>query len=329
MILEEPQMLLAVCCGILEQLRSSPQKGLEGAEFLYRLLENSRRPIGLFDERSYFLGEAALLGGMACRLLGRRDDSRRWFDRAEASYRLTVNAVAELSRLAYQRLALDLEERKMDQLLELLPPLAESFTRLGMTEDALKCRSLEGLSLMELGELASAVEVFNEIRDAANALGSEQVLVSAYVNLTHLHAMLGNAPDALASSREAVPILQRTGNRIDLAKLQWAIGSLLRSEGQVGSAVEAYRVAQQEFAAMSMPADVAAARLVVADVLLDAGQETQAIAEILAALPVIEELGMVPEGVAALSLLRESVRHQKINRQALRDLHGYFEDIQK
>ena len=38
---------------------------------------------------------------------------------------------------------------------------------------------------------------------------------------------------------------------------------------------------------------------------------------------------MVPEGVAALSLLRESVRHQKINRQALRDLHGYFEDIQK
>jgi len=50
--------------------------------------------------------------------------------------------------------------------------------------------------------------------------------------------------------------------------------------------------------------------------------------EVLAALPIIDELKMVTEGVAALSLLRESLRQQKINRQALRDLHGYFEDIQ-
>ena len=49
--------------------------------------------------------------------------------------------------------------------------------------------------------------------------------------------------------------------------------------------------------------------------------------EILSALPVLDELNMVPEGIAALSLLRESIRQQRINRQALRDLHGYFEDL--
>ncbi len=32
-----------------------------------------------------------------------------------------------------------------------------------------------------------------------------------------------------------------------------------------------------------------------------------------------------PMGVAALTLLRESVRQQKVNHQALRDLHGFFE----
>ena len=46
------------------------------------------------------------------------------------------------------------------------------------------------------------------------------------------------------------------------------------------------------------------------------------------ALPTIDKEKMVPEGVAALSLLRESLRHQKINRQALRDLHDDFEEIQ-
>ncbi|MBC8646314.1 MAG: hypothetical protein H7X85_04075, partial [Thermoanaerobaculia bacterium] len=49
--------------------------------------------------------------------------------------------------------------------------------------------------------------------------------------------------------------------------------------------------------------------------------------EILAALPIIEELKMVPEGVAAMALLRESLRQRSINRQALRDLHGYFEEL--
>jgi hypothetical protein len=36
---------------------------------------------------------------------------------------------------------------------------------------------------------------------------------------------------------------------------------------------------------------------------------------------------MVPEGVAALTLLQESVRQKAINRSALRDLHGYFDEL--
>jgi len=60
----------------------------------------------------------------------------------------------------------------------------------------------------------------------------------------------------------------------------------------------------------------------IADLLLENGQESDATEEILAALPIVEEYWMVPEGVAALAL----VRHQKVNHQALRDLHGFFED---
>jgi hypothetical protein len=36
---------------------------------------------------------------------------------------------------------------------------------------------------------------------------------------------------------------------------------------------------------------------------------------------------MVPEGMAALALLQESVRQHRINRQALRDLHVYFAEV--
>jgi len=111
-----------------------------------------------------------------------------------------------------------------------------------------------------------------------------------------------------------------------LAKLRWCVGDILREQGKPGEAIEAYRAALHESEEVGIRGDVAALHLVLADLLLDTGQEAQAEWEIRAALPIIDEEKMVPEGIAALSLLRESVRRSQIDRKALRDLHGYFED---
>ncbi len=229
--------------------------------------------------------------------------------------------------MGYQRLAERLEERQIDVVLEMLPSLIESFRGLEMRDDALKCRFLEGLALMESDELSAAIRVFEEIEREAAAIGNAKLLGTAYTNLTHLHAMQGNADAALAASAKAIPVLRRQNDLVSLAKVQWGIATLLRETGRVEAAIEAYRRAQEEFASIGMRADVAALNLVVADLLLETGREVEAQREIAAALPVISELKMAPEGMAALSLLRESSRRQEINRQALRDLHGYFEDL--
>ena len=147
--LEDPETVLALCAMLRQRLESAPAAVRDEAEFLYRFLETPRREIGLFDEREYFLGETALLAGTACRHLSRRVEAQVWFDRSEAGFRHTVNAPGDLSRLGYQRLAERLEERQIDIVLELLPALIESFRSLEMTEDALKCRFLEGIVLME------------------------------------------------------------------------------------------------------------------------------------------------------------------------------------
>jgi hypothetical protein len=72
--------------------------------------------------------------------------------------------------------------------------------------------------------------------------------------------------------------------------------------------------------------DVAAIHLVLGEILFDLGLDDQAEAEVRAALPIIEEEKMVPEGYAALSLLRESLLRRQVDRQALRNLHGYFRE---
>jgi tetratricopeptide (TPR) repeat protein len=212
--------------------------------------------------------------------------------------------------------------------LEFVPSLIANFEKLEMIEDALKCRFLEGVALLNMDRLAEASEVFRGICNEARRMQNDKLLAIASNNLVQIHGLLGESAQALNEARETLVIFRRLDNRVGVAKLQFGMGALFRAEGKIPSAVEAYRAALIEFDEIGMRSDVAAAHLVLADLLLDLGQDTSAMGEVLAALPIIDEEKMIPEGFAALSLLRESLRHQKINRQALRDLHGYFEEIQ-
>src|SRR5262249_14898675 len=197
----------------------------------------------------------------------------------------------------------------------------------GMAEGGGKGRLGEGLALLESCRLREARQTFDRVCLEAGEIGNERLLANAYTNLTHIYGMLGDAPHAIETSRKAIPILKRINGRIALAKVQWGLAVLLRETGELISAIESYRKAQREFERIGMKADVAALSLVIADLLLECGREKEATAEVLKALPVIDDLRMVPESVAALSILRESLRHKKINRLALRDLHAYFEDL--
>lgn len=328
--LDQSEVYLNICQILDSQLESAPAVVLAEAEYFYRYLERteSSQFNFLFDERDYYLGEFATLAGTSCRMLSRREEARDWLDHAEVWLLTTSNAIGEVARVNYQRLALKVEERRFDQVLALAPPLIDLFSRLHAQELSLKTECLLGVALQETERRREALQIYRSIAKKAESLGSDRVLSSAWVNITQIHALLGESDEALKSAAEASAILRRTGFRSDVGKLQLGIAYLLRARGKRREALEAYRHAQKEFVALEMGADVAAIHLVIADLLLESGQEAQAEWEIRAALPVIDELKMVPEGVAALSLLRESVRRRKIDRQALRDLHGYFDEIQ-
>ena len=325
--LDDPDVLLSLCGCVREFLDSAPATAHTEATFFYGYVKSPPRSIGLFDERDYFLGEFALIAGTACRQLSLRDEARLWFDRSEAAFRSSVNSVADLSRLSYQRLALRLEERQLDAVLELTPGLVESFQRLGMRQDEVKARFLEGLALMESERLEESIEKFEEICRVASEIKAERLLASAYGNLTHIYGILGDPVRAITASQQAIPTLTRLNDRVALAKVQWGLAVLLRECGRISDSIDAYTASQREFAALGMRADVAALNLVLADLYLEQGREEIALGCVLSALPVIDDLGMVPEGMAAMALLRESVRQQRINRVALRDLHGFFGDL--
>lgn len=325
--LEDPEQLLAVCDLLRRRMESSPAEILPEAEFFFRYLETPVRPVGRFDEREYYLGEFALTAGIACRFLARRAEGRQWFDRAESYFVLVQNSSAHVARVAYQRLAIRAEERAFEEVSEFAARWFDVFTSLELPEEALKCRFLQAHALKETARYEEAKQAFREIEEAARRLENDTLTAIAAENLFQIHAFVGEAEEAIAQAEQAAPVFRRLNNRVNLAKLQLGLGYLKRSQHELNDSIEAFRDAQKQFAEIGMSADVAATHLVVADLLIDAGQPAQAEWEIRAALPVIDELKLVPEGIAALSLLRDSVRRRQIDRQALRNLNGYFEEL--
>jgi tetratricopeptide (TPR) repeat protein len=328
--LDDPEVLLCVTKALIDRGPGDPAGVLAEAEFLYWHLDSlePQYPLDPFrlDEHAYFLGETARIAGTMSRDLSRREEARKWFDRAEGAFLATLNPTANLAKLSYQRLALRTEERQFQDVLELLPRLIRTFEEQEMPVEALKCRFLQGLAFRETDRLDEAAALYADIAERAQALGEGRLLGSAYVDLMQIHAFTGDSEKAFDLACEATKLLRQFNNRIDLAKLQLGLGYLLRKLGKTSEAIDAFRVAQREFAELKMAADIAANQLVVADLLLETGQAQQAEWEIRAALPVIEEYKMVPEGHAALVLLRESLRRRKIDQKALRELHGYFRD---
>jgi len=322
----DSQFLLAVCDTLRTRSETSPADTKARAEFVYSCLATPETTIELRDEREHFLGDFALIAGGACRFLFHRQEARRWFDRAETGFTKSANGAAHVARVGYQRLALAAEERRFEEVEEAVPLLAEFFNSIGLAEDALKCRFLRAIALREKGRFGESVDAFLGICREAEAQGNVRLTAHAATSLAQCYRLLGRPDQAMEYARKALPLLNQLNNRTTLVKLRWSVANILREQGKLGEAIGAYRETLEDAQMVGMRADVAALHLVLADVLLDTGQDHQAEQEVRAALPIIDEEQMVPEGFAALDLLRQALRHRQIDRRALRELHGYFGD---
>src|SRR5207237_9833441 len=77
--LEDPEQLLSVCTLLWAMGEVQPARARDEAAFFYGFIETPKRPIGIFDERDYYLGDFALIAGGTCRILSKREEAKRWF----------------------------------------------------------------------------------------------------------------------------------------------------------------------------------------------------------------------------------------------------------
>jgi tetratricopeptide (TPR) repeat protein len=320
----DPDVLMAACHLIGQELDVEPARSLRSAVSLYRSVVRGCEQIGNFDERDYFVGETALLCGRASRFLGKRSEAEVWLDRAEAGFRNTVNPGPLLSRVSLQRLALRCDMGRYEEVAELTPMLRSTFVKYRMSREAIQCIYMEGTAQKQLGDLPSARASFELICNAEGP-GREPLLTGmAFVALAEIHLNTGGDTEALAAYREAVRCLQPTNRSMFLASLKTSIGEMLLKQGQFEQAIEAYQAATADYERLEMATWVAYLRIELATAMIHAGKFREAEWQVISALPTIDAQKMSPQGVAAVALLAESTRRRKLDKAALADVRQHL-----
>lgn len=318
-VVSNPDLLNAVIAQLREDANRNPKSIAACAAALHATISDSRNPVGLFDEHDFFSGELALIVGGTSRYLGEFSDANRWLDLAEGSFRHTVNPAPLLARVAYARLTICFDLREHDRVLEMVPALVRSFERLGMRQELQKTRFVEAMSLKEAGRFSSAFDAFRALRDDLSA-EAPSLLSRVLIELGAEYARTQQFPLAASTYEEAMKFVAAAGEPMSLAHLRATIGETYRDMGNHRLALECFRSAVSIYAEIGMKARVAYLRVVAAETLLLADRQREAEWEICAALPIIEEEKLVAEGVAAMALLRESIRRRKLDPDAIRDL---------
>ena len=201
-------VLTSMCSQLWEQINTSPADVAEESPRIYKWLSAKTARDFFFDERDFFLGESALLSAGSFRLLGKREETERWLDRADASFRHTVAPAAHLARVSYIRLTLRYDMRRHEEVLELVPSVALTFQKLGMESDLAKCRFLEAMSLKELGRLEEAAAGFGRLVSGEAGRVEPALCGMALVNLGDLQSGESAFDAALASYAQAAPLLR-------------------------------------------------------------------------------------------------------------------------
>jgi tetratricopeptide (TPR) repeat protein len=208
--------------------------------------------------------------------------------------------------------------------LEALPHLQSCLQKLHLRTTLVQSKLIEGSALRTLGRVEESILLFE------NALGEEIVKkrpclrVFLWEFLGDSFSLLGSFERATACFAKSMDILRTRESPCAVAWLKLAIGEHCRLREDLPGALASYSEAVSDYSDLRLRTWQAYAMLLRAEVLLAMRRDEEAATEILHALPLIDASEMVPEGFAAIAILRESIRRRKTDRNALRELKDYL-----
>jgi tetratricopeptide (TPR) repeat protein len=317
--LRDRATLLVACRQLRRLANEDPAESVHFAIVAYRWVTGEMEAADE-EERSFFAGELALAAAGALRLARRYVESEPWFQAASQWFSKTVIPAPLMARVGLNVAACLHNRLNLEESLTRLPLLIRTFREFGMEEDLRKCQLLEGMVLKDMGRTREAITRLTNLAAGAPVSDDPLVYGVALAQLGEAYASVGAMEDARRSFAQAIPLIEEAKVPWAMADCQAMLAEALRDQGNLEDALPLYRSAVHVNLAMRLDGRAAYLRILLAEALLMSGREKEAANEIVAALPIFGREGLAPAAAVAVALLHESLRRQKADPEALREL---------
>jgi len=320
----ETKTLFSAAASLRARADDEPLQTLKKAAALHQWLSARSQAVGSLDEADLLLGIAALWAGTTLRISGHFQQANRWFDLAQERFLRVVNSAQQFAKLDYARATVLYQQSRCAELVPIFKALRSRFEKLGMPNDAARAGFTEAMTLASLNRWGEALEILEVLSESSVVLADGNLHAVVQVYLATSLAQLRERDRAEAAYATALRSVASGRHPIVAACLKWSIGDFYRSLGDAARALYFYRLVLTDYLSIGLRTLAAQIRLTIADVSLELGRDREAEQEIVWALPILEEEGLVGEGLAAVSLLKESVRRRKTDPRALRELREHL-----
>ena len=320
--LTDPPTLLASWQSIDVRANEAPDAVLKSSAVIWRWLVSNRSSIATDAETlAHIEGRLALLAARTSAHLGRGRGWEDWFTKARAALGSTKNPDPYLAMLEYNRLGRLHATRRYIEVEERIGHLIGRFRSLCMPAEELKAKFLRATSLKDSESAPSQAMVVlkDAYRDAVRA-GNTILSASLASGIAQMYGRAGNPRLADCYANIGVRLAIRCACPWAEAYAISTWGELLRDRGEYQRAVEAYRAGARKYARAEMNPFVAYTQVIIAETLVLAGSEEEAMGELLCALPIIEREGLIEEAEASVWLMRQAIRRRGMSWAMLREL---------
>ncbi|MGH9368478.1 MAG: hypothetical protein ACRD3M_12475, partial [Thermoanaerobaculia bacterium] len=316
--------LFFVCSILRKRCNASPAVLADEVRALHDWVDQRFWPCNFVDEREYFLAQMEHVAASCARWLGDREACLSWVRAAEGRYDRTVEPESGRAELMMLRLAVLYERHDLVEALSGIPELQARLRALGMMRALAKCEILLSAVLKDLGRVSESTVILEAALKTEVLTQVPDLRAFALEQLADCHGLSGRFEECAACLRSAAALLEGSLGTTAGGYGKIILGEALVVRGDLEGAVAAYRTGREDFEGLGMMGWSAYSRVLTAEVLLALRREGEAQQEILLAMPAIERHQMVPEGLAAVALLRESIRRRRTDRNALRELREHL-----
>jgi tetratricopeptide (TPR) repeat protein len=288
-------------------------------DVLYEWIVSSVADAGQAAELSHYFATAIALTALGAKLgLQHRENVPMWFDRVHEHIGACDGIAPLLAMLEHRRLMDMYLTNASRAALSRIDPLILRFEALGMSLNAVKARFFKAILLKELGHLDRAFMVFAEVEQQTVEHGDLRLQSMAVAYCAQVKGCQGLYSEGFRLAQRAFTIARDSGVAVSVAMVQGTTAELLRDHGDYDAAIRAYSASVATYENNGYSGLAAYTRVLIAETFLLTDRPGEAAEQLLAALPTIESHWLGPEAVAAVGLLRQAIRQQQSDPDALR-----------